>query len=203
MLASRVVQARTQVSYTPHGHPSNPGFSKIAHSIHIHSRRGSIKRAVDEGYPSADDSSGSNHSLILTPALHPLDVLLRLSPLACVQCLIMAFFTGEISRWSASLELSPIKWRALALNGSLAFLLNYVSFVTSRRAGALSMTVAANVKQVLTILLAALMFNIGTPSATHLIGIALTLGGGLWYGYLEVKEKSETPVKDLDERTAV
>ncbi|KAG8729559.1 UAA transporter [Ceratobasidium sp. 423] len=169
----------------------------------MHSRRGSIKRTADEGYPSTDEHSRSNHSLTPAPALHPLDVLLRLSPLACVQCLIVAFFSGEISRWSASLELAPPKWRALALNGSLAFLLNYVSFVTSRRAGALSMTVAANVKQVLTILLALLMFNTGTPSATHLIGIALTLGGGLWYGYLEVKEKSDATTKDLDERAAV
>ncbi|CAE7063015.1 unnamed protein product [Rhizoctonia solani] len=199
MLASRVVRTRAQTSYAPYAHALNPGFSKIR-SIH---RRGSIKRTADEGYPPVDEHSGSNHSLTPAPALHPLDVLLRLSPLACIQCLIVAFFTGEIGRWSASLELAPTKWRALAMNGSLAFLLNYVSFVTSRRAGALSMTVAANVKQVLTILIALLMFNTGAPSATHLIGVALTLGGGLWYGYLEVKEKSEASAKDLDERTAV
>ncbi|CAE6436586.1 unnamed protein product [Rhizoctonia solani] len=203
MLASRVVRTRTRIAYAPQAHTQNPGSPRIAHPIYIHSRRGSIKRTVDEGYLSADEHSGSNHSLTLVPALHPLDVLLRLSPLACVQCLIVAFFSGEISHWSASLELAPPKWRALALNGALAFLLNYVSFVTSRRAGALSMTVAANVKQVLTISLALLMFNTGTPSAAHLIGIALTLGGGLWYGYLEVKEKSEVTTKDLDERTAV
>ncbi|KEP55064.1 triose-phosphate transporter [Rhizoctonia solani 123E] len=203
ILATRVVQARTQVSYAPHAHTSNPEFSKVAHSTHVHSRRCSIKRVADEGYLSVDEHSGSNHPPTPAPALHPLDVLLRLSPLACVQCLIMAFFTGEISRRSASLELAPIKWRTLALNGSLAFLLNYVSFVTSRRAGALSMTVAANVKQVLTILIALLVFNAGTPSATHLVGIALTLGGGIWYGYLEVKEKNEASAKDLDERTAV
>ncbi|CAE6478486.1 hypothetical protein ACGC1H_006302 [Rhizoctonia solani] len=203
ILASQVVQTRTRISYAPHAHTSNPEFPKTAHSTRVHSRRSSIKRVVDEGYLSVDEHSGSNHSLTPAPALHPLDVLLRLSPLACVQCLIMAFLTGEISHWSASLEFAPTKWRTLALNGSLAFLLNYVSFVTSRRAGALSMTVAANVKQVLTILIALLVFNAGTPSATHLIGIALTLGGGIWYGYLEVKEKSEASAKDLDERTAV
>ncbi|CAE6541278.1 unnamed protein product [Rhizoctonia solani] len=203
MLASRVVRIRTQPLYAPHPHPSNFGFSQTARSFHIDSRRGSMKRVVDEGYLSADEHAGSNHSLTPAPALHPLDVLLRLSPLACVQCLIVAFFTGELSRWSASLELAPTKWRTLALNGLLAFLLNYVSFVTSRRAGALSMTVAANVKQVLTILLALLVFNTGTPSITHLVGIASTLGGGLWYGYLEVKEKNETTAKDSDEKTAV
>ncbi|KAJ1301044.1 hypothetical protein OPQ81_003464 [Rhizoctonia solani] len=202
MLASRVVRSRTRVSDASYAQPSDPVSPRIAHPIHIHSRRGSIKRTIDEGYLSADELSGSNHSLTSAPALHPLDVLLRLSPLACAQCLIVAFFSGEISRWSASLELAPTKWRTLALNGALAFLLNYVSFVTSRRAGPLSMTVAANVKQVLTILLALLMFNTGTPSATHLIGIALTLGGGLWYGYLEIKEKSEA-IKDSDERTIV
>ncbi|CAE6492228.1 unnamed protein product [Rhizoctonia solani] len=203
MLASRVVQARTQASYAPRVHPSNPGFSKIAQSARIHSRRSSIKRAVDEGYLSADEHSGSNHSLSSVPALHPLDVLLRLSPLACVQCLTVAFFSGEINQWSVGLELAPTKWRALALNGALAFLLNYVSFVTSQRAGPLSMTVVANVKQVLTISFSLLMFHTGTPSTTHLVGIASTLGGGLWYGYLEVKEKSEIAAKDLDDRTAV
>ncbi|KAH7337704.1 triose-phosphate transporter family-domain-containing protein [Rhizoctonia solani] len=203
ILASRVVQARTQASYAPRVHPSNPGFPKIAQSSRIHSRRSSTKRAVDESYLSADESSGSNHSLSPVPALHPLDVLLRLSPLACAQCLVVAFFSGEINRWSTDLDLAPPKWRALALNGTLAFLLNYVSFVTSRRAGPLSMTVAANVKQVLTISLALLVFHTGTPSATHLVGIALTLSGGLWYGYIEVKEKSEAIAKDLDDRTAV
>jgi hypothetical protein len=41
------------------------------------------------------------------------------------------------------------------------------------------------------VLLALFLFNNGMPSATHLLGIGLTLGGGVWYGYLEVKEKSE------------
>ncbi|CCO30557.1 putative sugar phosphate/phosphate translocator At3g11320 [Rhizoctonia solani AG-1 IB] len=203
MLASRVVQARTQTPYTPHGRTSNPVSPRPIYSGQIHARRSSIKRAVDQGYLSVDAPSGSNSLPVSAPPLHPLDVLLRLSPLACVQCLTMAFLTGETSRWLVDMKSTSPKWHALALNGAMAFLLNYVSFVTSRRAGPLSMTVAANVKQVLTILLALMVFNTSTPSATHLVGISLTLGGGLWYGYLEVKEKSEATAKELDEKALV
>ncbi|CAE6372193.1 unnamed protein product [Rhizoctonia solani] len=203
ILASRVVRARTRSSYAPHGHTSTPVSSKPIYSGQNHSRRSSLKCAADQDYLLVDGPSESNYSPVSAPALHPLDVLLRLSPLACIQCLTMAFLTGETDRWSSNMELTCTKWRALALNGLLAFLLNYVSFVTSRRAGALSMTVAANVKQVLTILLALMVFNTNTPSATHLVGISLTLGGGLWYGYLEVKEKSEATSKELDDKGLV
>ena len=47
----------------------------------------------------------------------------------------------------------------------------------------------ANVKQVLTVLLALLVFESGTPSVAHLLGIALTLAGGVWYGRVEVQER--------------
>ncbi|KAF8685153.1 TPT protein [Rhizoctonia solani] len=207
ILASRVVQARIQTSYTPHGDTSTPISPKSVHPARAHSRRASIKRMVDQNYAPVDGPSGSNHlpatATATAPALHPLDVLLRLSPLACIQCLVIAFLTGETHRWSSNMDLTVTRWRTLALNGVLAFLLNYVSFVTSRKAGPLSMTVAANVKQVLTILLALMVFNTSTPSVTHLVGIALTLGGGLWYGYLEVKEKSQAAAKELDEKALV
>ncbi|ELU38653.1 TPT domain-containing protein [Rhizoctonia solani AG-1 IA] len=202
MLASRVVQARIQTSYTPHGDTSTPVSPKSVYPARAHSRRASIKRVVDQNYAPVDGPSGSNHLPATTtapaPALHPLDVLLRLSPLACIQCLVMAFLTGETHRWSSNMDLTVTRWRTLALNGVLAFLLNYVSFVTSRKAGPLT-----NVKQVLTILLALMVFNTSTPSVTHLVGIALTLGGGLWYGYLEVKEKSQAAAKELDEKALV
>ncbi|KAG9080394.1 hypothetical protein FRC06_006640 [Ceratobasidium sp. 370] len=53
------------------------------------------------------------------------------------------------------------------------------------------MTVAANVKQVLTVLLALLIFDPHTPSVAHALGIGLALAGGVWYGCVEVREKSE------------
>ena len=50
------------------------------------------------------------------------------------------------------------------------------------------LSLVANVKQVLTVVLAVFIFNlIITP--TNMIGIILTLGGGAWYAAVEYKEK--------------
>lgn len=50
------------------------------------------------------------------------------------------------------------------------------------------MTVAANVKQVLTIVLAVMIFNLSI-NATNLFGISLTLFGGALYAKVELDAK--------------
>lgn len=72
---------------------------------------------------------------------NPLDLLFLLSPLALVQCVLLAHFTGELGRVRAA-EMSAVKVGALLLNGCIAFGLNVVSFSANRRVGALGMTVA-------------------------------------------------------------
>ncbi|KAJ7253040.1 triose-phosphate transporter family-domain-containing protein [Mycena haematopus] len=121
---------------------------------------------------------------------NPFDLLFFLSPLALVQCLLLAHFTGELHRvrdYSLQ-EMSSLKFMALLLNGCIAFGLNVVSFSANRRVGALSMTVAANVKQVLTIVCAVVIFNI-TITTLNAVGILLTLVGGAWYAWIELLEK--------------
>ncbi|KAJ9094806.1 hypothetical protein QFC20_006820 [Naganishia adeliensis] len=89
------------------------------------------------------------------------------------------------------------KATALLLNGVIAFGLNIVSFTANKKAGPLTMTVAANCKQVLTIAIAVVMFNL-TINITNGIGILLTLIGGAWYGWLEYIErnaKTRVPTK--------
>lgn len=51
--------------------------------------------------------------------------------------------------------------------------------------------VTANIKQVLTIILAVSIFNLKV-STTNSLGILLTLGGGAWYAAVEYSEKAET-----------
>jgi hypothetical protein len=46
----------------------------------------------------------------------------------------------------------------------------------------------ANVKQVLTIVLAVLIFNVSL-NPTNVLGITLTLAGGAWYARVEFSEK--------------
>ncbi|TFK29429.1 TPT-domain-containing protein [Coprinopsis marcescibilis] len=137
--------------------------------------------------------------------LTPLQLLYLMSPLAFIQTTIMAHFTGElgaVNRHISELALSdrpsisfgfglgiPNWW--LLMNGVIAFALNIVSFNSNKRIGPLGMTVAANVKQVLTILCAVTLFNL-TITLTNGLGIALTLVGGAMYAYVEVQEKQKT-----------
>lgn len=97
----------------------------------------------------------------------------------------------------------------LIVNGCIAFGLNVVSLTANGKIGALSMTVAgefihpfrmlsiprstlmipaANVKQVLTILFAVILFDL-TITPANALGISITLLGGAWYAWGEYVEK--------------
>jgi drug/metabolite transporter (DMT)-like permease len=82
--------------------------------------------------------------------LHPLDLLLRMSPLAFIQCVVIASFSGEgdqvLNYYNTKFD-SKVFF-ILLLNGVIAFALNVVSFTANKKTSALTMTVAANVKQV-------------------------------------------------------
>jgi len=123
-------------------------------------------------------------------AMHPLDLLTRMCPLAFIQCVVYAWMSGELKSvrdWSAH-EMTWFGAAGLIMNGCIAFGLNIVSFTANKKAGALSMTVAANIKQVLTILFAVFMFSLHITS-TNAAGILFTLIGGAWYGYVDHQEK--------------
>lgn len=124
--------------------------------------------------------------------LHPLDLLMRMSPLAFIQCVIYGYFSGELERVRryGAREMTREKAFALMINGMIAFGLNVVSFSANKKTGALTMTVAANCKQVLTIAIAVFLFNLHI-NVTNGIGIILTLIGGGWYGWIEFQEKNK------------
>ncbi|RPD61549.1 TPT-domain-containing protein [Lentinus tigrinus ALCF2SS1-7] len=127
--------------------------------------------------------------------LHPLDLLTRMSPLAFIQCAAYAYYSGELSRMRTVVIHSGATlsgwWYFLLLlgNGCIAFGLNVVSFTANGKVGALNMTVAANIKQVLTILLAVAIFNL-TITAANAAGIMITIAGGAWYAWIEHGEKA-------------
>ncbi|KAJ8083113.1 hypothetical protein PM082_008982 [Marasmius tenuissimus] len=132
------------------------------------------------------------------PQLNALAFLHLLSPLAFLQCMLFAQLSGELGRVRhyAATEMSSTKLLAVMFNGCIAFGLNVVSFSANKRVGALSMTVAANVKQVLTILLAVLIFDL-TITQMNMIGITLTLVGGAWYARVEFTEKRHKMLRRL------
>lgn len=114
--------------------------------------------------------------------LHPLDLLLRMSPLAFVQTMIYSYVTGEMAQVREFYHTS-FSWGlcfALLMNGIIAFFLNVVSFTANKKTSALTMTVAGNVKQVLSIVLAVIIFKLHI-TWMNALGILLTLAGGAWY----------------------
>ncbi|KAJ3299434.1 UAA transporter [Borealophlyctis nickersoniae] len=127
--------------------------------------------------------------------LHPLDLLLRMSPLALAQSVAIGYKNGEWDRLVAYWESEKSKGIVMALffNGLIAFGLNIVSFTANKKTSALTMTVAANVKQVLSIVLAIVIFQLHI-SAVNALGILITLGGGAWYTYVEYQEKQSPTI---------
>lgn len=145
----------------------------------------------------------SNRIMTGSLALPALEILLRMSPLAALQSLLYAIATGEASAFSAwvaqgNLTLSYIS--ALLGNGLLAFLLNVSSFQTNKLAGALTMTVCANLKQCLTVLLGILLFDV-TVGVWNGAGMLVTLVGAGIYSKVELDSKGKkveaTMAKDL------
>ncbi|CAG8547780.1 7210_t:CDS:2, partial [Paraglomus brasilianum] len=120
----------------------------------------------------------TNRVLVGRLKLHPFDLLLRMSPLAFVQTVIYAYVTGELNRVRTFSKNSMTTSLVIALmtNGVIAFFLNYVSFTANKKTSPLTMTVAGNVKQVLSIILAVVIFNL-TITPTNGLGIFLTLLG--------------------------
>lgn len=85
-------------------------------------------------------------------AMHPLDLLARMCPLAFIQCVFYAWVSGELQNvrdWSAH-EMTWFGATGLIMNGCIAFGLNIVSFTANKKAGALSMTVAGMFHTVIT-----------------------------------------------------
>ena len=125
----------------------------------------------------------------MSSPLHPLDLLLRMSPLACLQSLIYALLLGESQTLKTHiLTLSHRSLTALAIklsiNGMLAFGLNYVSFTANKKTSPLTMTVAANLKQCLSIILGVWVFRLKVGWMNR-VGIVVALAGGAWYAKVE------------------
>ncbi|KAL7266169.1 hypothetical protein RUND412_011292 [Rhizina undulata] len=122
--------------------------------------------------------------------LSPLEILYRMSPLAFVQTLIYAYFSGELKELEkyAAEKMGMREVIILLLNGVIAFALNVISFTANKKTGALTMTVAANVKQILTIVLSIMFWGLAV-SCMNAFGIVLTLAGGAWYAKVELEAK--------------
>ena len=151
--------------------------------------------------------------------LSAMEILHRMSPLALVQSLAFAYLSGEMARFRTEVlhkhRLGANMALVLLVNGAIAFGLNVISFAANKKVGALTMTVAANVKQILTIVLSVACFKlvVGLMHALGQLtsagpgprckltdvrtGIVLTLLGAGWYARVEMMERRSVVVKTI------
>lgn len=120
--------------------------------------------------------------------LHPLEVLLWLCPLATVQSLLCSYYVGEVN-WinkNAGEEFRQLPNKEtmmlLVLNGLLALAQNVSSFHTNKLAGPVTITVCANVKQAVTILLSIATFRINITLMNG-VGMVMTLMSSAYYSW--------------------
>ena len=96
--------------------------------------------------------------------LSAFEMLHYMSPLAMIQSLIFAEGAGELDAFYKLAfidnKLSVVVVALLLFNGAIAFGLNIISFTANKNTGPLTMTVAANVKQILTIMLGIVFFKL-------------------------------------------
>lgn len=127
--------------------------------------------------------------------LHPIDLLYKMAPKAALQCIILACLTGEVtsiaSRWHTELSPAVSMWPTFGVvsTGIMSFSLNISSLVSNKLTSALTLCIAANVKQVLMILLATAIFDIPV-SVLNGSGIAVVLVGSAYYSWVSMQEKT-------------
>ena len=136
---------------------------------------------------SAAKGIATNIMMVGPMKLHPLELIWRMSLPSVLQCLFYAHFFNELVRLPAffidsSNSFAYLATLKLLINGTLAMLLNYISFTANKKTSALAMTVAGNVKQALSIILAIYIFNTHV-SLLNLVGVIIALVGGAWYTY--------------------
>jgi hypothetical protein len=135
--------------------------------------------------------------------MRPIELVRHTAPLAVVQSLGMAYYCDEITNVAYLPRLRSLaagdswSWTTLnslvvlmVINACLAAALNLSSFDANRRCGPVSMGVAANVKQVVILVLP---YVTRTRRTKHrwqvLIGGMMTVVGGVWYTLAQRRQR--------------
>jgi hypothetical protein len=122
--------------------------------------------------------------------LHPFELLLRISPIAAIQSLVFAWVNGEhtiLLDFINNGQSSHLALQLFLANGMLAFAQNVSSFHTNKYAGALTLIMCTNLKQLCTIMLAVKLFE--TPiTKAQTFGIFSVLVASMFYSWRTVKD---------------
>ena len=122
--------------------------------------------------------------------LHEIDLLSKMCPLALLQIGFVSVCTGEVSeiiaRWD-ELAAGPAL-QVVLLSGILSFSLNVSSFIANKVTSALTLCIAANVKQVLLVAFGTLYFG-DAVGLLNGLGIVIVIFGSFRYGLVSITEK--------------
>eukprot|EP01054_Gregarina_sp_Poly1_P000276 Gregarina_sp_Poly_1__275@NODE_1068_length_5192_cov_185_777756_g194_i1_p2_GENE_NODE_1068_length_5192_cov_185_777756_g194_i1NODE_1068_length_5192_cov_185_777756_g194_i1_p2_ORF_typecomplete_len450_score51_10TPT/PF03151_16/4_1e56UAA/PF08449_11/1_5e18EamA/PF00892_20/2_8e06EamA/PF00892_20/0_058SLC35F/PF06027_12/6e05SLC35F/PF06027_12/7_1Nuc_sug_transp/PF04142_15/0_017Nuc_sug_transp/PF04142_15/0_92CRTlike/PF08627_10/0_00057CRTlike/PF08627_10/1_1e03PUNUT/PF16913_5/0_38_NODE_1068_length_5192_cov_185_77775 len=123
----------------------------------------------------------SQKAQIGAQGLETFDLLRAVCPLAVVELIVLGLLNGEVASLIMDRDFGTNTAWNLLLQGLLAFALNFVSFKCAALKNPLTMTIAGNIKQVVTPLLALWIFG-GSLTASLLTGLILATVGAIWYG---------------------
>ena len=122
--------------------------------------------------------------------LHPIDLLSKMCPPALILCIVLATLQGELwnlaGRWGEVVDSSAPA--VVLTSGFLSFFLNVSSFAANKHTSALTLCIAANVKQVILVLAATLFFQDPVPLING-VGIIVVLIGSFRYALVAQAEK--------------
>jgi len=129
--------------------------------------------------------------------LQPMELLDWMAPLAAGQCLVLALCTGELtSIYSSWTELNTrAVWTMVFSSGVASFTLNISSLIANKLTSPLTLCIAANVKQVLMIVVSTVVFQTEV-TALNGMGILLVLAASANYSFItlnETKPKAPEP----------
>jgi len=118
--------------------------------------------------------------------MHEMDLLSKMCPYALLQIGLASVLSGEVGEiWENWDEIvaGGLAPRVILFSGILSFTLNVSSFVANKVTSALTLSIGANVKQVLLIVMASAYFG-DEIGFMHGTGIFIVILGSFGYGYV-------------------